>query len=100
MEPAAPAKILDPPEGGTPNATVNRSKSHNGGREARKSAGGVVYWQVRKPALLPDEGHMGNAGYEKKDEKIESAIRVDEYWYGVSCRDLPCGSGLAPMAGG
>jgi hypothetical protein len=38
-------------------------------------------------------------GYEKKDEKIESAIRVDEYRYGVSCRDLPCGSGLAPMAG-
>ena len=65
-----------------------------------KSTGGVVYWQVRKPALLPDEGPMGNVGYEKKDEKIRLAIRVDEYWYGIRCHDLPCGAGLAPMAGG
>jgi hypothetical protein len=27
--------------------------------------------------LLPDEGHMRSAGYEKKDEKIKLAVRVD-----------------------
>ena len=32
--------------------------------ELEFSEGGAVYWQVRKPALLPGEGHMGNVGLE------------------------------------